>query len=101
MFPVQGKSVVITIWQTLVHVLSNTALKLFRFIRVKNSHYFGGPCDKNMANNTNARQPMLSRVADVVSGMKSEKCPIFQDYSKLSIQLFGKTIQVVQKPTLP
>ena len=43
---------------------------------------------------------MLSRVADVVSGMKSEKCPIFQDYSKLSIQLFGKTIQVVQKPTL-
>ena len=44
---------------------------------------------------------MLSRVADVVSGMKPEKCPIFQDYSKLSIQLFGKTIQVVQKPTLP
>ena len=43
---------------------------------------------------------MLSRVADVVSGMKSKK-KIFQDYSKLSIQLFGKTIQVVQKPTLP
>lgn len=51
------------------------------------SRHFGGPCDKNMANNTNARQPMLSRVADVVSGMKSEKCPIFQDYS---IQFFGK-----------
>lgn len=30
---------------------------------------------------------MLSKVADVVSGMKSEKCPIFQDYS---IQFFGK-----------
>lgn len=39
MFPLQGKSVVITIWEIFVHVLSNTALKLLRFIWYMSGHH--------------------------------------------------------------
>lgn len=64
-FPLEGKSVVITIWQTLLRVLSNTDLKLFRFIRYNRSHdgplFY--PCDINMANNMNARRESLGEVS--------------------------------------
>lgn len=87
MFPLHGKSVVITIWEIFVHVLSNTALKLFRFIRYNSGHHgrLADPCDINMANKHASEAPPAEnkrRFRWKLRIVKAAKFPYFEGRCK-------------------